>query len=148
MGSQQPSGSNSPSHQPSKPQQEVISEITPETLQPFTDNFLAAITNVVKLSNSSIFNPQELPFLKASHPEFRDNVSNMSSQVLEMCNRLVKYAAMGTGTEATRFGDVDDVVDRYDGVVDVVDNLLEKAVGSLLLFLLILLTKMDSNFLF
>ncbi|KAJ3192132.1 exosome nuclease subunit [Irineochytrium annulatum] len=77
-------------------------------------------------SASQFLQTKDLPFYKSLSKPFSDKVAASGGRLLALCNTLVgKLAPPGGGPEPLE--DLDDVVDRFDGIVDILDNLLEKA---------------------
>ncbi|KAG0207040.1 exosome nuclease subunit [Mortierella sp. NVP41] len=65
----------------------------------------------------------DVSFYKTLDREFAANMEETSNSTLEMCNGILRQAG-GQGVEELK--DADDMKDRFDIVVDVVDNMLEK----------------------
>lgn len=70
---------------------------------------------------------KDLGFYKSLDRTFAATLDHCAEQVLQISNNLVHHSG---GDQPEEYRDVDDVVDRFGGVIDVVDNLLEKAVSS------------------
>ncbi|KAI9197268.1 ribonuclease H-like domain-containing protein, partial [Polychytrium aggregatum] len=109
-----------------------VPPIEPATFDDFSKSFFASLVQCTKAAQ--FLKAEELPFYKANSSEFATSLEHTSESVLSLCNRLMRHASKGFGVDSSGsdlvgvgFEDVDDMVDRFDAVVDVVDNLLEKA---------------------
>ncbi|KAI8384297.1 ribonuclease H-like domain-containing protein [Radiomyces spectabilis] len=71
--------------------------------------------------------PNDLGFYRSLDRDFAKNLDSAGSRVLDLSNRLLQQASNDTGIVASKYEDIDDVVDRYGSAVDVMDSLLEKA---------------------
>ncbi|RUP43971.1 ribonuclease H-like domain-containing protein [Jimgerdemannia flammicorona] len=67
----------------------------------------------------------DLAFYKSLDRTFAEELAICADKALYISNRLVQYAG-GDAIQTEEFKDVDDLIDRYGEVIDVVDNLLEK----------------------
>ncbi|KAF9930774.1 exosome nuclease subunit [Linnemannia zychae] len=65
----------------------------------------------------------DVSFYKTLDRDFADNMKTASTMTLDMCNGLLRQAS---GQTAEELSDADDMKDRFDIIVDVVDNMLEK----------------------
>ncbi|KAG0276068.1 exosome nuclease subunit [Linnemannia exigua] len=65
----------------------------------------------------------DVSFYKTLDRDFAANMKDASASTLDMCNGILRQAG-GQGVEELKDGD--DMKDRFDIVVDVVDNMLEK----------------------
>ncbi|KAF9581222.1 exosome nuclease subunit [Lunasporangiospora selenospora] len=70
----------------------------------------------------------DVSFYRSLDQSFAANMDDVASASLDMCNGLLYQAG---GSAVQRLNDKDDVKDRFDVIVDVVDNLLEKVVPIL-----------------
>lgn len=71
---------------------------------------------------------EDLGFYRSLDRQFAKNLDTCGSRLLQIANSLLDHCAKDTGVEAPSYDDVDDVTDRYRGVIEVVDGLLERAV--------------------
>lgn len=70
---------------------------------------------------------EDLGFHRSSNPEIAPVLEKQNTRLLQLANNLVRVAATGTEVSAPRLSDADSVEDNWRGIVDVIDNLLEKA---------------------
>ncbi|KAK9718818.1 exosome nuclease subunit [Basidiobolus ranarum] len=97
-----------------------FSKIT-ENFEDFSKSFFGTLIGATRAASVL---PADLSFHKSLDLDLATAIDNCASKVLRMSNELLKHAG---GDITDTFYDIDDVQDRYGGVVDVVDNLLEKA---------------------
>ncbi|KAG0182777.1 exosome nuclease subunit [Apophysomyces sp. BC1021] len=69
----------------------------------------------------------DLGFYRSLDRDFAKDLDQVGSRLLRLSNQLLQHCAGDTGADASTYDDVDDVTDRYGGVIDVVDSLFEKA---------------------
>nr|KAJ3421670.1 Exosome component 10 [Polyrhizophydium stewartii] len=89
------------------------------------------LRSLAKLSNAAQFvSANEVLFLKSSSSETARSIDDTSDSLLATLARLTAYAGMSAASagEAASLPaiDADSLTDRFDAIVDVVDNLLEK----------------------
>ncbi|CRG85262.1 exosome complex exonuclease RRP6 [Talaromyces islandicus] len=71
---------------------------------------------------------EDIDFHRNSNPEFAESLDEESARLLSLTSSLLRVASAGTDIKAPPvLDDVDAVEDNWRGVVDVIDNLLEKA---------------------
>ncbi len=70
---------------------------------------------------------EDLAFHRSSNPEITPLLEKQNARLLQLAQNLVRGAATGTKVSAPRLSDADSVDDSWRGIVDVIDNLLEKA---------------------
>jgi hypothetical protein len=70
----------------------------------------------------------DVSFYKTLDRDFANNMKEASASTLDMCNGILRQAG---GQSVEELKDGDDMKDRFDIVVDVVDNMLEKVVSKL-----------------
>jgi exosome complex exonuclease RRP6 len=70
---------------------------------------------------------EDLAFYRSSNPEITPLLEKQNTRLLQLAQSLVRVAATGTEVSAPRLSDADSVEDSWRGIVDVIDNLLEKA---------------------
>ena len=75
---------------------------------------------------SQIFN-EDLAFQRSSNPSFGHLLEQQNTRLLGLARRLTRCAASGSGVIDPHIIDADSVEDSWKEIVDVVDNLLEKA---------------------
>ena len=94
----------------------------------FEDHSNAILTALATATAKSQFlATKDLPFYKTSSKVVNSNLKSASSSILSIVNRLVKIS---TSQSIDPLLGLDDVVDRFDSVVEVIDNLLEKVVSN------------------
>jgi len=113
---------------------------TPENFKELRQNVLSSLAQV---TSASSFLGKDLGLYKASDSEFSTMLDKTSLDILSMANNLLKFSSLGIGTndnnsmvigsDTAAFHDLEDVHDHFDGVIDVIDSLLEKAVSFLYL---------------
>ena len=69
---------------------------------------------------------EDLAFHRASNPSLGPVLDRQASRLLNLAQGLLKIATVGTEVPTPQIQDADAVEENWGGVVDVVDNLLEK----------------------
>ena len=70
---------------------------------------------------------EDLAFHRSSNPEITPLLEEQNTRLLNLAQNLVRIAATGTDVSAPRLQDADSIEENWRGIVDVIDNLLEKA---------------------
>lgn len=70
---------------------------------------------------------EDLAFQRSSNPSIAPLLDGEASNLLNLVQDLVKVSTAGTEVTAPRLLDADSVEDNWKSIVDVIDNLLEKA---------------------
>jgi exosome complex exonuclease RRP6 len=70
---------------------------------------------------------EDVGFQRTSSSEFAESLDEQSARLLSLTSSLLKAATAGSDLTAPVIQDEDSVEDNWRGVVDVIDNLLEKA---------------------
>ena len=70
---------------------------------------------------------EDLGFHRSFNPSFGASLDTQNARLLSLANSLIRVAVAGSNNEALVLEDADDVDDRWEKVVDVVDTLLEMA---------------------
>ncbi|MCJ1382213.1 Exosome component 10 [Xylographa soralifera] len=70
---------------------------------------------------------EDLAFHRSSDPAVARKLDEQNSRLLSLARRLTRSAAAGSDVAAPELRDNESVEDNWKGIVDVVDNLLEKA---------------------
>lgn len=73
---------------------------------------------------ASAVGSHDISFERSIDPSFDANLNAVTDRLLTLSNRLLKF----TGLKGDEFEDEDDLDNRWEEVVDVVDGLLERAV--------------------
>lgn len=69
---------------------------------------------------------EDLAFHRSSNPSIAPILDEQASNLLNLVKQLTTFAVAGSEVAAPRLRDVDSVEDNWKGIVDVIDNLLEK----------------------
>ncbi|RKO89706.1 NUC016 domain-containing protein [Blyttiomyces helicus] len=107
--------------------------LDPDNFADYQNTLFEALMDTTRATQ--FLNPAELDFYKASSPGFDSRLQNAGDRILVLCNKLIAHAADSSASgrralakrDAAGFGNDEDLVERFDEVVDVVDNLLEMA---------------------
>lgn len=70
---------------------------------------------------------QDIEFHRTSSSEFAENLDEQGSRLLSLTSSLLKVATNGTEINPPVLDDEDSLEDNWRGIVDVIDNLLERA---------------------
>lgn len=70
---------------------------------------------------------EDIGFHRTSSSEFAESLDEQRARLLSLTSSLLKAATAGSDLKAPVLQDEDSVEDNWRGVVDVIDNLLEKA---------------------
>ncbi|KAG2173280.1 hypothetical protein INT43_004654 [Umbelopsis isabellina] len=109
-------------------QQPTTGDHQPHPLRDFKEYqnaLFAALTGATRAANAIPIS--DLGYYRSLDRDFAKTLDSCSEKVLKLSNSMLKYASVEESESASRFHDVDDVLDRYGVAIDVVDNLLEKA---------------------
>lgn len=69
---------------------------------------------------------EDLAFHRSSNPSVGPVLDRQASRLLNLAQGLLKIASLGTEVPTPKIQDADSVEENWGGIVDVVDNLLEK----------------------
>ena len=69
---------------------------------------------------------EDLAFQRSSNPSVGPVLDRQASRLLNLAHGLLKIATLGTEVPTPQIQDADSVEESWGGIVDVVDNLLEK----------------------
>ncbi|KAI8802817.1 ribonuclease H-like domain-containing protein, partial [Cladochytrium replicatum] len=75
---------------------------------------------------SQFLTTDDYSFYKLAHPDVGERLSKTGDKLLGLCNRLLGHTAL-PGANALQFENIDEVMDDFYPVVEIVDHLLEKA---------------------
>jgi len=89
-----------------------------------TDKLFKAVVSTAKATQFLI--PTEYSFYKSSDKNFSKSIKNTNKTLLDICNRCINYV---NNTQGQAFTDINDFNDNYNDIIEVMDNLLEKAVS-------------------
>lgn len=70
---------------------------------------------------------EDLAFYRSSNPSVVPLLEQQSTRLLDLARKLLRTATNESEVSVPRFSDADSVEDNWKGIVDVFDNLLEKA---------------------
>jgi hypothetical protein len=115
----------------SMPQQPGQEDHKPHPLRDFKEYqnaLFTALTGATRAANAIPI--ADLGYFRSLDRGFAKTLDSCSEKVLNLSNNMLKYASVDDSEAAPRFYDIDDVMDRYGIAIDVVDNLLEKAVSE------------------
>ena len=70
---------------------------------------------------------EDLAFHRSTNPSITPLVEEQSSRLLELAGKLMKSATLGTEVTTPYLSDSESVEDNWRNVVDIFDNILEKA---------------------
>jgi exosome complex exonuclease RRP6 len=92
-------------------------------------SFQKKFTAALKSTNHSVnrIASEDINFHRSSSNEFAEDLDEQSSRLLTLTTSLLKAATGGTELPAPVLDNEDSLEDNWRGVVDVIDNLLEKA---------------------
>jgi PMC2NT (NUC016) domain len=76
--------------------------------------------------SASAVGSHDIPFERSIDPDFDSSLTAVTHRLLSLTNQLLKFA----GSQAEELENEDDLEDRWADIVDMVDTLLERAVGS------------------
>jgi len=93
-----------------------------KTLQ---QNIQSALVSTTRLANQ--ITAEDLDFQRTSNPAIAEELDDASSRLLALTTSLLQSATKGTDAAAPSLEDADDVDVHWSRIVDIVDNLLEKA---------------------
>lgn len=94
----------------------------------YQNALFTALTGATRAANAIPI--ADLGYFRSLDRGFAKTLDSCSEKVLKLSNNMLKYASVEEAEAAPRFYDIDDVMDRYNIAIDVVDNLLEKAVSE------------------
>jgi exosome complex exonuclease RRP6 len=89
----------------------------------------ASAAQVTRAANTLAKN--DLKFLQSSNEQFSYNLNRQSTHLLRLTNKLFKAATQDTTIKTPHLKSQDDIEDSWRSMVDVIDDLLEKADASL-----------------
>ncbi|KAK5625825.1 hypothetical protein RRF57_001541 [Xylaria bambusicola] len=88
-----------------------------------------ALVSTTRLANQIA--AEDLSFQRTSNPTVAEELDDSSSRLLALTTSLLRSATKGTDVAGPNLEDADDVDVHWSRIVDVLDNLLEKADTSL-----------------
>ncbi|KXJ90193.1 ribonuclease H-like domain-containing protein [Microdochium bolleyi] len=91
----------------------------------FQEKVQAALVAATRFANQIA--AEDLSFQKTSNPAVEEQLTETSERLLTLASSLLKSASRKTDLRAPNLEDADDIDVHWTRVVDIVDNLLEKA---------------------
>jgi exosome complex exonuclease RRP6 len=98
---------------------------TPQDFKSLQDQIQAALISVTKTTNQIA--SEDLGFQRSLDPAVGTALDKQAARLLALSSSLLKSAASISELQTPMLEDVEDVDNHWQGVVDVVDSLLEKA---------------------
>ena len=95
------------------------------TFKELKDDISAALVDTTRATGR--ISNEDLAFHRSSNPSIVPLLERQSSRLLSLARDLTRVASAGTDVAAPRLSNAESVDDDWEGIVDVVDNLLEKA---------------------
>jgi exosome complex exonuclease RRP6 len=95
----------------------------------FQDKVQSSLVRVTKTS-AQISN-EDLGFHRASSRKFSKTLDDQNARLLRLTNKLIKAVTEDSNVTAPKLADAESIDDNWKKVVDVVDDMLEKADASL-----------------
>ncbi|KAI0391553.1 ribonuclease H-like domain-containing protein [Xylariaceae sp. FL0594] len=89
------------------------------------ENIQTALVSTTRLANQIA--AEDLDFQRTSNPTIAEELDDASLRLLTLTSSLLKSATKGTDVVTPSLEDADDVDVHWSRIVDIVDNLLEKA---------------------
>ena len=89
------------------------------------DGISAALVETTRTAGQ--ISNEDLAFQRSSNPALIPLLERQSSRLLSLAKALTKVATSGTEVAAPKISDVESIDDHWRSIVDVFDNLLEKA---------------------
>lgn len=100
-------------------------DLTPD-FKPFQDRVTSSLLDVTRTAGH--ISKEDLSFHRSSNGSLSDGLDAQNSRLLQLTQKLLKAAtSTGTSLNPPRVQDAEDVDDSWRGLVDVVDDLLERA---------------------
>jgi exosome complex exonuclease RRP6 len=91
----------------------------------FQESIQNALVTTTRLANQIA--AEDLSFQRTSNPAVAEELDDVSSRLLTLTSSLLQSAAKGTDVAGPSLEDADDVDVHWSRIVDILDNLLEKA---------------------
>ncbi|EER23208.1 3'-5' exonuclease family protein [Coccidioides posadasii C735 delta SOWgp] len=92
---------------------------------PFQEKLTAALVQATKTTSQLL--AQDIAFQRSVNPSLSNSLDEQSARFLGLTNSILRFATSGSDLNAPSLEDEDGVDDNWRGVVDVIDELLEKA---------------------
>jgi exosome complex exonuclease RRP6 len=95
----------------------------------YKDRVTASLLGATRQANA--ISSQDLSFHRNSNENFSRSLDRQNAHLLRLTNKLLKAATGESALKAPQIKDQDGVDDNWPAIVDVIDDLLEKADASL-----------------
>ena len=93
--------------------------------KPLKDNVSSALLDVTRTSGKIA--AEDLAFQRSSNPAITPLLDKQNQRLLHLVHNLTQVSTAGTDVKPSSISDVDSLEDKWHGLVDIFDNLLEKA---------------------
>ncbi|OAA73572.1 exosome complex exonuclease Rrp [Cordyceps fumosorosea ARSEF 2679] len=97
----------------------------PQDFKSLQDGVQKPLVSTVKYANRIA--AEDLSFQRTVNPDTAEQLDEKSARLLDLSTRLLRSAARACGVAAPTLTDAEDIDMNWQGVVDVVDSVLEKA---------------------
>ena len=94
-------------------------------LAPLHERVTSALLNTTRTTSEIV--AEDLAFQRSFDPKLADSLDEKSQRLLDLTSSILKVATAGTDLKAPPLTNEESVDDNWRGIVDVVDELLEKA---------------------
>lgn len=98
---------------------------SPQDFKSLQEGVQKSLVSTVKYANRIA--AEDLGFQRTVNPDAAEQLDQKSARLLELSSRLLQSAARACGVKAPTLEDAEDIDMNWQGVVDVVDSVLEKA---------------------
>ncbi|KAJ8130516.1 hypothetical protein O1611_g3111 [Lasiodiplodia mahajangana] len=98
---------------------------SPQDFKSFQETVQGALVSTTRLANQIA--AEDLSFQRTSNPAVAEELDDVSFRLLTLTASLLQSASKGTDVTGPSLEDADDVDVHWSRIVDVLDNLLEKA---------------------
>lgn len=98
---------------------------TDTSFKAFKDSISSALVDTTRTAGQ--ISNEDLAFHRSSNPSIVPLLEQQNTRLLQLTRRLTKNATLGTEVTAPQVSGVESIEDNWKTIVDVIDNLLEKA---------------------
>ena len=93
--------------------------------KPLKDNVSSALIDVTRTGGKIA--AEDLAFQRSSNPAITPLLDKQNQRLLHLVHNLTQVSTAGTDVKPSKISDVDSLEDKWHGLVDIFDSLLEKA---------------------
>ena len=93
--------------------------------KPLKENVSSALLDVTRTGGKIA--AEDLAFQRSSNPAITPLLDKQNQRLLHLVHKLTQVSTAGTDVKPSSISDVDSLEDKWHGLVDIFDNLLEKA---------------------